>query len=82
MRFCVNYRKLNFVTKQDSYPLSLIDNCLNALSGSSFYSTLDLRSGDYNISIAQEDRDKTIFVIRSGCYRFTVMPFKFTCAPS
>jgi len=82
LRFCVDYRRLNAVTKQDSYPLPLIDNCLNALSGSSWYSTLDLRSGYYNIPIVEEDRDKSDFVTRSGCYRFTVMPFGLTCAPS
>ena len=40
------------------------------------------RSGYYNIPIAEEDRDKTAFVTRSGCYRFTVMPFGLTTAPS
>jgi len=45
LRFCVNYRRLNSITYKDSYPLPLIDNCLNALAGSSWYSTLDLRSG-------------------------------------
>jgi len=82
LRFCVDYRRLNSVTRQDSYPLPLIDNCFYALSGSSWYSTLDLRSGYYNIPIAEEDRDKSAFVTRSGCYRFTVMPFGLTCAPS
>ena len=81
LRFCVDYRRLNAVTYRDSYPLPLIDNCLNALAGSSWFSTLDLRSGYYNISIAEEDRDKTAFVTRSGCYRFTVMPFGLTTAP-
>ena len=57
LRFCVDYRRLNSITYKDSYPLPLIDNCLNALSGSSWYSTLDLRSGYYNIPIAESDRD-------------------------
>ena len=82
LRFCIDYRKLNSVTYKDSYPLPLIDNCLNALSGSSWYSTLDLRSGYYNIPIAEKDRDKSAFVTRRGCFRFTVMPFGLTCAPS
>jgi len=55
LRFCIDYRRLNSVTKQDSYPLPLIDNCLNALTGSSWYSNLDLRSGYYNIPIAEEE---------------------------
>jgi len=82
LRFCIDYRRLNSVTRQDSYPLPLIDNCLNVLSGSSWYNTLDLRSGYYNIPIAEEDRDKSAFVTRTGCYRFTVMPFGLTYAPS
>jgi len=44
--------------------------------------TLDLRSGYYNIPIADEDRDKSAFITRKGCHRFTVMPFGLTCAPS
>jgi len=82
LRFCIDYRRLNSVTRQDSYPLPLIDNCLNAFSGSSWYSTLNLRSGYYNIPIAEKDRDKSAFVTRSDCYRFTVMPFGLTCATS
>ena len=61
---------------------ALIDNCLNALCVYSWFSTLDLRSGYYNIPIADEDRDKSAFVTRSVCFRFTVMPFGMTCAPS
>ena len=80
--FCVDYRRLNSITYKDSYPLPLIDNCLNALAGSSWYSTLDLRSGYYNIPIAESDCDKSAFITRQGCFRFTVMPFGPTCAPS
>jgi len=82
LRFCVNYRRLNSITYKDSYPLTLIDNCLNALSGLSWYSTLDLWLGYYNIPIAESDRDKCTFITRQGCFRFTVMPFGLTCAPS
>ena len=57
LRFCVDYRRLNVVTYRDSYPLPLIDNCFNALAGSSWFSTLDLRSGYYNIPIAESRQD-------------------------
>jgi len=82
LRFCIDYWQLNRVTVQDSYPLLLVDNCLNVLQGSSWFSTLDLRAGYYNIPIAESDRDKTAFVTPAGCHRFTVMPFGLTGAPS
>jgi len=82
LRFCVDYRPINAITYKDSYPLPRIDNCLDALSGSSWFCTLDLRSGYHNIPVAESDRDKTAFITRKGCWRFTVMPFGLTCAPS
>jgi len=80
--FCVDYRRLNAINYKDNYPLPLIDNCLNTLAGPSWFSTLDLRSGYYNIPIAEEDRDKSAFITRSRCYRFTMMPFGLNCALS
>ena len=82
LRFCVDYRAVNAVTYKDSYPLPLIDNCINAMSGSTWFSTLDLRAGYHNIPVAAQDRDKTAFVTRRGCWRYTVMPFGLTCSPS
>ena len=82
LRFCIDHRQLNSVTVQDSYPIPLIDNCLNALQGSFWFSTLDLRAGYYNIPIAESDRVKTAFITRGGCYRFTVMPFGLIGASS
>jgi hypothetical protein len=82
LRFCVDYRAVNSVTYKDAYPLPLIDNCINAMSGSSWFSTLDLRAGYHNIPVARADRDKTAFVTRRGCWRYTVMPFGLTTSPS
>ena len=82
LRFCIDYQQLNRITTQDSYPLPLIDNCLNAIQDSTWLSTLDLRAGYYNIPVAEEDKDKTAFITRSGCYRFNVMSFGATGAPS
>ena len=81
-RFCVDYRGVNSVTYQDSYPLPHIETCLNSLDGSSWFSTLDLRSGYHNIPIKVTDRDKTAFITRRGCWRYKVLPFGLTCAPS
>ncbi|GFX54427.1 retrovirus-related Pol polyprotein from transposon 412 [Trichonephila clavipes] len=57
-RFCVDYRKLNDVTKKDSYPLPRIDDTLDTLSGHKWLSTLDLKSGYWQVEIHPEDREK------------------------
>ncbi|GFY18517.1 hypothetical protein TNCV_2397441 [Trichonephila clavipes] len=57
-RFCVDYRKLNDVTKKDSYPLPRIDDTLDTLSGHKWFSTLDLKSGYRQVEIHPEDREK------------------------
>jgi transposase InsO family protein len=81
-RFCLDYRFLNKVTRRDCYPLPRIDTCLESLGGSVFFSTLDLRSGYWQTEIAEEDRDKTAFITRSGQYRFTVLSMGLANAPS
>ncbi|GFX21398.1 retrovirus-related Pol polyprotein from transposon 412 [Trichonephila clavipes] len=57
-RFCVDYRKLNDVTKKDSYPLPRIDDTLDTLSGHKWFSTLDLKSGYWQVEFHPEDREK------------------------
>jgi len=52
------------------------------MNGAVWFSTLDLRSGYHNIPIRVADRDKTAFITRRGCFRYRVMPFGLTCAPS
>lgn len=50
-RFCIDYRKLNDVTVKDSHPLPKTDDCLDALSGSVWFSALDLKSGYWQASV-------------------------------
>ena len=81
-RPCVDYRKLNSVTQFDCFPLPKIDECLDSLGGSKYFSTLDLQSGYWQIEVKEGDRPKTAFRTRSGLYEYVVMPFGLSNAPS
>ncbi len=82
VRFCVDYRKLNLLTKKDVYPLPRIDDSLSALGAKQVYTTLDLTSGYWQIPIAEEDKEKTAFVTHKGLFEFNVMPFGLCNAPA
>ncbi|TPP57169.1 Retrovirus Pol polyprotein from transposon 17.6 [Fasciola gigantica] len=81
-RLCVDYRRLNDITKRDSFPLPGIDQTLDALGGAEFFSTLDLAAGYWQVEVHPEDRCKTAFVIPSGLYEFQTMPFGLANAPA
>jgi len=82
LRFCVDYRKLNAVTEKDCYPLPRMDDILDHLAGNSWFTTLDLKSGYWQIGIRPEDREKTAFSIGRGLWQFKVMPFGLCNAPA
>lgn len=83
LRFAIDYRLLNKVTHKDSYPLPRIDDTLDALAGASLFSVLDLRSGYWNVNIAEKDRPKTAFSIPgSGLWQFKKMSFGLCNAPA
>src|SRR5579885_3643982 len=81
-RFCVDYRKLNTVTKKDCHPLPRIDDLLDSFQGSTCFSTVDLASGYWQIEMDPFDKEKTAFITDYRVYEFNVMPFGLTNAPA
>ena len=80
-RFCVDYRGLNAVTMPDSFPLPRIDDLLEQLGESKYFSTIDLASGFWQIRMHPLSQPKTAFVVPQGLFEFRVMPFGLTNAP-
>ena len=82
VRWCLDYRGLNAVTVKDTFPLPLISDCIDTLSGSQFFSCLDAISGYWQIPVHPEDIHKTAFNTKYGSYEALRVPFGLTNAPA
>lgn len=82
IRLCIDYRKLNQRTIKDAYALPKLEDTFMALTGSKWFSVLDLKSGFYQIEVEEKDKPKTVFVCPLGFYEFNRMPQGVTNAPS
>ncbi|XP_068329677.1 uncharacterized protein [Pyrus communis] len=81
-RVCIDYRKLNAMTRKDHFPLPFIDQMLERLAGHAFYCFLDGYSGYNQIVIAPDDQEKTTFTCPFGTFAYRRMPFGLCNAPA
>jgi hypothetical protein len=82
IRFCVDYRALNSVTKKDGYLMPKVDDNLSALKGSMFFTSLDLSSAFHQIPMDEASKDLTSFMTPDGTFRYTRMPFGLVNGPA
>jgi len=82
IRPCVDYRRVNALVKPDGFPLPRIQDCLDAVAGSSFFSCFDLTSGYFQIPLKKDDIPKSAFCCKYGQYEMKTMPFGLNNAAS
>ena len=82
LRFCVDYRALNKVTVADAFPLPKINDLFDQLGKSRYFSTLDLKSGYWQIPVHPSSQAKTAFTTHKELFKFQVMPSGLMNAPS
>jgi hypothetical protein len=82
MRFTIDYRKLNKVTKRDQYPMVRVDDLLDGLQSSKIFTTIDLYAGYHQVEVHEADCEKTAFVTSDGLYEYTRLSFGLANAPA
>ena len=81
-RICIDYRQLNTQTVRDQYPLPNIQAMYREVGHATYFTTIDLESGFWQLEVRPSDRHKTAFTTRSGLYQFKRMPFGLCNAPA
>ena len=82
IRFCVDYRKINTVTKMDAYPIPSMDRMIEKVAVAKYITTLDLTKGYWQIPLEESAIEKSAFITAKGLYEFLVMPFGLKTAPA
>ncbi|KAF3393349.1 hypothetical protein DPV78_009733 [Talaromyces pinophilus] len=82
LRFYVDYRRLNSLTRKDHYPLPLINEVFERISKATIFTKLDIQQGFHRIRMHKDSADLTIFHCRYGTFKYEVMPFGLTNGPA
>lgn len=81
-RPCTDFRKVNRVTKPDSFPLPRLDDCVDKVGSAKFVSKFDLLKGYWQVPLSKRAQEIFAFITSSGLYSYTVLPFGLRNAPA
>jgi len=81
-RFCVDYRRVNAVSRKDAYPIPDIQDAFDSLRGTKYFATIDLLSGYWQIGMTPRAQERSAFCTRRSLYHFKRMPFGLSNAPA
>ena len=73
--YCIDYRRLNVVTRKDAFPVPHVKDALDSLRGARYFATIDFLSGNWQIPLTQQARARSAFCTHRGLFEFTMMPF-------
>lgn len=82
LRFCVDYQKLNAITRKNRYPIPLVDELMEHVSGARIFTKLDIRQGFHRLRLSPDSEDLTTFRTHYGTYKYQVVPFGLTNRPA
>ena len=83
LRFCIDFRRLNQMTKKDTFPLPRMQETMESMVGARHFSCMDLKSGFWQVKMDEKSRQYTAFTVGSmGVYEFLRMPYGLCNAPA
>ena len=82
IRFCIDYKRLNTITKKDRYPIPLIEEILAQLEGTKYFIKIDIRQAFYRIRMFEDSEELTTFLTRFGAFKYLVIPFGLFNGPA
>ena len=81
-RMCTDYRKVNYVTKTDSFPIPRIDDCIDKVGNSKYVTKFDLLKGFWQVPLTDRAKEVSAFATPNGLHQYKVMPFGMKNSPA
>ena len=81
-RMCTDYRKVNSVTRTDSFPIPRIDDCIDKVGNSKYVTKFDLLKGFWQVPLTDRAKELSAFATPNGLYEYKVMPFGMKNSPA